>query len=294
MTEILLNQTLQGEGFCIPQQQLSSPERMTPYFPTYEYPRYKVRVDVVDGLDPRVAEAHEMEVAAMVDLGDPEHEVRAEFAPYMESSMYFLAYDTRVADGKMLGMGRIIPSNERTRNKSIQDLATIDSWTSDKLEKMFIVNSAGETEYGYTAEEVTRGFKAESGCESMDEVWDLSTLGYDLKLPETRKVKVAEAIIASFTNEAMLRYGDGKLSHVVSFNQVDAHGFFGKLGYPYHEMFDLEPMTYDSFDSGEGMLAQPGWISLREAAGVIEAQGTRHMGAVAIQLAASESACQAA
>jgi hypothetical protein len=231
--------------------------------------RVPLRVEVVNSSDPRVDKAHEIEVAAMVALGDPEHEVREEFAPYRDKSLYFLAFDKDSAGtaDEILGMGRIIPSNETDGNKSLLDLAKIPGWAiNDEF-----TTTTGET-FHYP-EEVIAAFKAESGCDSLDKVWDIATLGMQL----VKNAIIAEALIASFTRETVREARAGNLTHVTSFNQVHADKYFRSLGYPFNDMFGLGPMMYDSFDSGEGMTAQPAWLSTEDLLQTIRESAKSHM-----------------
>lgn len=254
--------------------------------------RVPLRIEVVSPSDPRIDKAHEIEVAAMVALGDPEHEVREEFAPYRDKSIYFLAFDQDSAGtaDELLGMGRIIPSSEADGNKSLLDLAKIPGWAiNDEF-----TTTTGET-FLYP-EEVVAAFKAESGCESLDKVWDIATLGMvlgdeaeRLEMDESKNAIVAEALIASFTRETVREAKAGGITHVTSFNQEHADKYFRSLGYPFNDMFGLEPMMYDSFDSGEGMTAQPAWLSTESLLQTIRESAKSHMRRVVTRAVVEEA-----
>jgi hypothetical protein len=264
-----------------PAELLAPQERMTEVLHTYTYPKTNLRVEVVGPNDYRVAEAIEVEVAAMAALGDPEEEVREEFEPYRYNSLMFLAYaqDAMGTDEEILGMGRIIPSTETYGNKSLADLASIAGWTAPEVAEE-VSSAEGVT---HSTEEVMRAFKEEAACESMDKVWDIATLGMRLDLGIRENAMVADSLIASFAQEVITAWKEGDLTHVTSFNEVHAYQHFMKLGYPFKELFNLGPMMYDSFGSGEGMTAQPAWLSVEDLAQKIAKAQTRHMGALVTQ-----------
>lgn len=264
----------------------------------YEY-RYEgiadLSIEVVTGDDPRVTEAIEMEIAAMSALGDPPEEVRAEFEDYNDKSYFFLAFDKEdTGEHKLLGMGRVIPFDADTINKSLNDLATIPGWQADG-----VPTTVQDGHERHSLHDVVSAFQAESGCTDMRKVWDIATLAPALDIIGTKKgAVVADAIIASFTQEVLREANLGNVTHVTSFNQspttearqaaeaagqvpFDAHGHFVKLGYPYHRLFDLEPMLYDSFDSGEGMTAQIAWLSAEDLRQAVTDPQTRHMSGLA-------------
>lgn len=253
----------------------------------YEMPglKYPMRVEVVGPNDYRIDTAIEIEIASMAQLGDLEDEVREEFKPHRYSSIYFLGFNDG-SEGRpedLLAMGRIIPSSEKTGNKSFTDLAQIPDWHSSSVPESSIIDSNGRPLTVHSINDVVRVFMEESGCDSLDKVLDVATMAPKLGLGQIENVKVAEAIIASFTQETIRSWKEGKITHVASFNEEHAHKFFKALGYPFKEFLDLAPMMYDSFKSGEGMNAQIAWVAVEDLANSIKQQKTKHMGVVAAQ-----------
>jgi len=247
-----------------------------------------VRVEVVGPEDYRVDAAIEMEIASMSSLNDPAEEVREEFIPYRNSSIFFLEFPED-SDGKvedMLAMGRVIPSTEEGGNKTLIDLAHIPDWHSPHVPEAAYVDEDSNERTIHALTDVVRVFKEVTGCESLDNTWDVATMAPKLGLGKLENIYVAQAIIASFTQETIQAWQRGEITHVTSFNEQNAHDFFVALGYPFRKFLDLPPMMYDSFKSGEGMTAQIAWVAVEDLANSIRSRKTQHMGMVASHLAA--------
>jgi hypothetical protein len=227
---------------------------------TYLYPESELRVELVTPSDPRVQRAIEIEIAAMADLHDPPEEVRKEFIPYNESSLFFLAFAEQ-SDGSeddILCMGRVIPNEYDGKvnvNKTLKDVGSI---------------------YDRNLEEVTEQFLSESGCEDVSKVWDIATLGPSDKIEQlklSKRLEVIESVINSFLEVTLQAWHEGEITHCTSFDEVNAHEHFMNIGFPYVKMFDLDATLYDSFGTGEGMIGQPAWTSMANiVANIKEAQ----------------------
>jgi hypothetical protein len=229
----------------------------------YKYPHVGLRVEVVDGSDYRVDTACEIEAEAMKDLGDPIEEVRAEFAPYRKSSLFYLAFlgsNSGASHEEICGMGRIIPGSAYESNKTLSDLSVIPGWSVPDIREL--IGSDGATVHRES--DVEQRFKTESGCTDLSQVWDIATLAPNPKYVKRglKSGAIATALIAAFTNDTVNAYDKGQITHCTSFNEVKAHDFFVELGFPFRSLFDLPPMTYDSFHSEKGMIAQPAWLAV--------------------------------
>jgi hypothetical protein len=242
----------------------------------YEYPHVGLRVEVVDGNDYRVDAACEIEAKVMETLGDPIEEVRAEFAPYRKSSLFYLAFlgfDSSAPPEGICGMGRIIPGYPGESNKSLSDLAVIPGWSDADIEEL---NGLDGT-IVHKVVDVERKFKEESGCVDLAQVWDIATLAPNPKYVQQglKKGTIGAAIIAAFTGDTVRAYENGQITHCTSFNEVNAHKFFVGLGFPFHSLFNLSPMRYDSFHSEKGMIAQPAWLAVEGIVKQIQGANTR-------------------
>lgn len=227
------------------------------------------RVEAVTSDDQRVAAAREIEVEAMSMLGDPPEEVRTEFVPYNQHSLFYLAF-AKDAEGTIediAAMGRTIPYHPDSPNKTIHDLAIIPGWEHPDLERTDGVDVAGNPAQVYDPGDVAQAFYDESGCTSLEQVWDIATMAPTIQFVTEYGMKPHRAgmsILAAAAALGIQACVEGKITHVTSFNEAHAHGFFTRLGYPFGKMFGLEPILYDSFGSQEGMVAQPAWFDVRE------------------------------
>ncbi len=248
----------------------------------HQHPKVGMRIEVVSPYDSRVDTAIDIEVAALAALGDKAEEVREEYTPYRNKSLYFLVFDD-TSEGKpedMLGMGRLIPHSEELGNKTLNDLAKL-SWKTDKIE------STGD---GENAEDIVQAFLTESGCEDMAKVWDMATLAMRLDIPELKQAKVADRIVASFAQEIIAAWKRGELTHLTSFDEEYAFTVFSdKMGYPFHKMFGLSTLSYDSFGTGDSMVAQPSWIAAEGINQVIKDASTKHLARVVLKESVSSS-----
>jgi hypothetical protein len=258
---------------------------------TYQYalaaPVGQIVVEVVGPRDGRLGHAIALEVEAMAALGDLPAEVEAEFAPHRDSSIYFLAFplDSSRDTGDMLAMGRIIPSSERAGNKSLTDLALIPGWDHHTVPANVPVRGAdGSRRFVREVHAVVQAFQAETGCKSLDYVWDVATLAPRQGLSRMENVMVADAVIDAFTQETVRAAARGEITHVTSFNELNAYRFFRKLGYPFTDLLGLPPMSYDSFLTGQAMTAQIGWLTTDTLVDAIRSRGTRHLARLADQL----------
>lgn len=226
------------------------------------HPALDLDVWVVSADDDRVATAREIEVQVMVALGDLEEEVREEFVDYDEHSMYFLAFPTGREDVEALaGMGRMIPWAAERPNKTLADLAVIPEGLAR----------------GGDMAGLTEAFALESGCHDLTKVWDFATLAPNSAYvaasedPTRAAAKVAKAILGASTEQGVAAWDRDEITHVTSFNEYRAHGFFRRLGYPFQPLLGFPPILYDSFGSGVGMTAQPAWLAVEELVAEIEA-----------------------
>lgn len=237
---------------------------------TYNFPEEELRVEVVTSADERVKKARDIEAEVMAALGDPIQEVYEEFEPHNDASVFFVAFNEKSAGSSddIAAMGRIIPYSEQHGNKTLADLAIIPHWGVEGIEQKEVLNLGGELVKAHDPQGVAEAFQREAGCKDISKVWDIATVAPNFGYASTKEAK--PAVLVKTVLSAISKYGieaweRGELTHVTSFNQEYAHGFFvNKLGYPFHNMFGLGPMKYDSFGSDEGMVAQPAWFSLEE------------------------------
>lgn len=263
------------QGGVIPSYGAETSQQRRELVGSYSYEDAGLRVEVVRFGDPLVGRAIDIEVAGMAKLGDPEEEVREEFEPYSDASLFFLAFE----DGKpstpenIVGMGRIVETTAKTGAKTLNDLASIDTWATHRDKDEATI--AGLIELAQ--DDVVEKFMTESGCKDLEKVWDIATLSLDLQREKRTQLLAADSIITSFTRQGVASYRRGELTHITSFNEVHAHGFFLRLGYPLQKLFGREPMKYDSFGSDEGMTAQPAWMSMEDLIGTINSGHMPHM-----------------
>jgi hypothetical protein len=228
------------------------------------------RVEVVAPDDYRVKAAIEMEIEVMSHLGDPPEEVREEFEPYNDSSIFFLAFqrEDEGSEDEIAAMGRVVPYKDADHpNKSLTDLAIIPGWTTDDIPTTEGLDVASKQVTIHDTRKVIEAFCEEADCGDMSKVWDIATMAPNPDFVVNRKMKPGKpgmSILAAASIQGIIACQDDQLTHVTSFNQETAHQFFLNLGYPFKKMFGLGPIMYDSFGSGEGMIAQPAWFDVRE------------------------------
>lgn len=245
------------------------------------------RVEVVAPDDYRVKAAIEMEIEVMSYLGDPPEEVREEFEPYNDSSIFFLAFqkEDEGSEEEIAAMGRVVPYKDADHpNKSLTDLAIIPGWTVDGIPTAEGLDVASKQVTIHDTRKVIEAFCEEAGCEDVSKVWDIATMAPNPEFVANRKMKPGKpgmSILAAASIQGITACQNGELTHVTSFNQETAHQFFLSLGYPFHKLFGLDPIMYDSFGSGEGMVAQPAWFDVREfSRQVAEADPDTYMGKI--------------
>lgn len=154
-------------------------------------------------------------------------------------------------------MGRVIPFHTVFPNKTLLDLAAIPGWSTPAVRRRSL-------------NEIADAFRHEAGCPSLEDVWDIATMAPNLGVvsrapdPVTATRNIAKAVLGAASELGVRTWSNGNLTHVTAFNDVHAHRYFLRKGFPFRAMFGLEPMVYDSFESGEGMVAQPSWFALDE------------------------------
>lgn len=260
---------------------------------TFEYPEFGVRVEAVGSRDDRLGAAFDLEVDAMSSLGDKPEEVRAEFLPYLHYSRYYLASPLDTED--LHAFGRMIPSTEAGEvpdnpytwdqskrpglNKSLLDLAKIAGWSLPGLPEF---EPEKEGSYTHDPHAIVDRFKTVYECDSLDTVSDITVLAPDMRLNRLQISLAAAGLMAAFTTEAAEAWAEGKLTHHISFNEVDAHGAFMGHGYSFVPLFGLPPMKYDSFhNGGEAMKAQIATLKMDHVIDALRAPQTRLLGAIA-------------
>lgn len=235
------------------------------------------RVELVNPADERVAEAHEMEVFNMVELGDPELEVRDEMSHYHEESSFILATSQ---DGQLEGMVRIVPHTPQKGIKTANDLAEILTFNWQRSLPQPPNDEVRQEMYISKLIEVSRHIKDDTGQTDFSKLWDVPTLATNLNASTFKRAAIALCLTASLAQVTVEGYNRGEVTHVVSFNEVSADDFFRKAGYPVTPLNGYEPMLYDSYGTEVGITAQPGWFSVAELKRLIDGinHGTLSLG----------------
>lgn len=259
---------------------------------TYHFPELGYTVEAVAPDDVRIDAARDIEAKCFAALGDPEEEVRAEMAPYNDHSMYYLAFETGsngdAAD--IAGMGRVIPFTPEHPNKTLTDLAVIPGWDAEGIAPATTLNQGGEVVEGRSVDDIIEAFFAESGCDDLRKVWDITSMApnMDKVMQGMNPRGVAKSILGAASEAGIRAWRRGELTHVTSFNQEHAHGYFLKKGFPFKPLFGLDPVKYDSFGSEQGMVAQPAWFDLNTFAQRLQAaQPEDYLGILAADLYAT-------